>query len=170
MIVIGGMIVSFSPPINCRSLLIFKVKKAVKAKVIGMKIQTRIYSRKLPESIKNAISFDVTQVKNFNIFMERLSLVVILCFCQWNIFQRWSVIQRFKGRGHEKFPTGKPPDPRFCLLCSHLVSTPPKYEFRSDGPAFIQERNLIDFPLLQSFYCGTIVDQQKYQRIKSLHV
>ena len=58
------------------------MKKDVKAKVVGMKIQTRIYSRKLSESIKNAV-FDVVQVKNFKIFMERLSLVVmILCFRQ----------------------------------------------------------------------------------------
>ena len=43
------------------------------AKLVGMKIKTRMYSRKLPESIKNAISFDVIQLKNFKIFLERLS-------------------------------------------------------------------------------------------------
>ena len=37
------------------------------------KIQVCIYSRKLPESITNAISFDVIQVKKFKVFMKRLS-------------------------------------------------------------------------------------------------
>ena len=32
--------------------------------------------------LKWNISFDVIQVKDFKIFMQRLSLVVILCFCQ----------------------------------------------------------------------------------------
>ena len=58
------------------------IKTSCKAKVVGMKIQTLIYSWKLPDSIKNAISVDVIQVKSFKIFMERLSLVVILCFRQ----------------------------------------------------------------------------------------
>ena len=62
-----------------------------------MKSQTRIYSRKLPESIKNAISLDVMQVKNFKVFMEKLSFVVI-CFRQKDIFQRRGVFQRSKGR------------------------------------------------------------------------
>ena len=72
----------FSPPIICLSLLILKVEKAVRAKVVRTKIQICTYSRKLPESIKNAISFDVIQVKEFKIFIERLSLVVIFCFRQ----------------------------------------------------------------------------------------
>ena len=50
------------------------MKKAVKAKAVRMKIRTCIYSRKLPESIKNMISFDVIQFKNFKAFLERLSL------------------------------------------------------------------------------------------------
>ena len=73
-----------------------------------MKIQTRIYSRKLPESIKNAIPFDVIQVKNFKIFRERLLLVVILCFRQWHIFQKWGVLQRPKGVVMKNFPRGNP--------------------------------------------------------------
>ena len=76
-----------------------------------MKIQTRIYSRKLPESIQNAISFDIIQVKNFKTFMERPSLVVILCLRQWHIFQKWGIFQRSKGRGHEKFSRGQAPGP-----------------------------------------------------------
>ena len=65
--------------------------------------RTRIYLRKLPESIKNAISSDVIQVKNLKILMERLSLGMILSFCQWHIFQKWGVFQRSEGRGHENF-------------------------------------------------------------------
>ena len=100
-------------PNNLLKFVDFVSEKAVKAKVAGMKIQIRIYSRKLPESIKNAISLDVIQVKNLKIFMERLSLVVILCFRQWHIFQKWGEIQRSKGRGHEKFFRGQAPDPVF---------------------------------------------------------
>ena len=78
----GGGLGGFSSPIICLSLLILKMKKAVKAKVVRTKIQICIYSRKLPESIKNSISFDVIQVKEFKIFIERSSLVVIFCFRQ----------------------------------------------------------------------------------------
>ena len=73
---------ALAPPIICLSLLILKVEKAVRTKVVRTKIQICIYSRKLSESIKNAISFDVIQVKEFKIFIERLSLVVIFCFRQ----------------------------------------------------------------------------------------
>ena len=75
-------------PNNLLKFVDLQREKAVKAKVVGMTIQTRIYSRKLPESIKNAISFDVIQVQDFTILMERLSLVVILCFGQWHIFKK----------------------------------------------------------------------------------
>ena len=91
-----------------------------------------MYLRKIPESIQNATSFDVIQVKNFKIFMERASLVMILCLRQWHIFQKWDLFQRSKGRGHEKFPGGKPVDLHLCLLHSHLVSAP-QDQFLSDG-------------------------------------
>ena len=48
-------------PNNLLKFVDFVSEKAVKAKVAGMKIQIRIYSRKIPESIKNAISLDVIQ-------------------------------------------------------------------------------------------------------------
>ena len=48
------------------------MKKAVKAKVVRKEIEICIYSRKIPQSIKNERSFDVIQVKKFEIFMERL--------------------------------------------------------------------------------------------------
>ena len=99
-----------------------------------MKIQTRIYSRRLPESIQNAISLDIIQVKNFKTFMERPSLVVILCLRQWHIFKRWGVFQRSKGRGHEKFSRGQAPGPPFLLASLALRLSPPNINFRSDGP------------------------------------
>ena len=74
----GGL----QPPNNLLKIADFVNEKAVKAKVVRTKIQICICSKKLPESIKNAISFDVIQVTKFKIFMERLSLVVILCFRQ----------------------------------------------------------------------------------------
>ena len=43
------------------------------------------------EEATNAISFDVIQFKNFKIFMEKPSLVMILCFRQWHVFQKWGV-------------------------------------------------------------------------------
>ena len=99
-----------------------------------MKIQTRIYSRKLPESIQNAISFDIIQVKNFKTFMERPSLVVILCLRQWHIFQKWGVFQRSKGRGHEKFSRGQAPGPPFWLASLALrLSPPPNINFVPTG-------------------------------------
>ena len=36
------------------------------------------------------------------------------------------------------FPGGKPPDPHFYSLRSHLVSAP-QHQFRSDGPAMYSE-------------------------------
>ena len=66
------------------------------------------HSRARPGSRRPCI-----QVKNLKIFMERLSLVVILCFRQWHIFQKWGEIQRSKGRGHEQFFRGQAPDPVF---------------------------------------------------------
>ena len=110
------------------------MKKAVKAKVVRMKIQTRIYWKKLPESIQNAISFDVIQVKNFKIFMERPSLVVILCLFQRHFFQKWGVFQRSKGRGHEKFSRGQAAGPPFLLASlAPRFSPPPNINFVPTG-------------------------------------
>ena len=101
-----------------------------------MKIQTRIYSRKLPESIQNAISFDIIQVKNFKTFMERPSLVVILCLRQWHIFQKWGVFQRSKGRGHEKFSRGQAPGPPLWLASLAPRLSPPNINFVPTGLIF----------------------------------
>ena len=98
-----------------------------------MKIQTRIYSRKLPESIQNAISFDIIQVKNFKTFMERPSLVVILCLRQWHIFQKWGAFQRSKGCGHEKFSRGQAPGPPPCLASLAPRLSPPNINFVPTG-------------------------------------
>ena len=89
-----------------------------------MKIQTRIYSRKLPESIQNAISFDAIQFKHFKLFMEKPSLVMILCFRQGHVFQKWGVFQRSKGRGHEKFSRGQAPGPPFFCFARTSLQPP----------------------------------------------
>ena len=78
----GGGLGGFRPPNNLLKFANFVSEKGCKAKVVRKKIQTCMYSWKLPESIKNAISFDVIQVKKIKIFMGRLSFVVILCFRQ----------------------------------------------------------------------------------------
>ena len=91
-----------------------------------MKSQTRIYSRKLPESIKNAISLDAIQVKNFTIFMEKLSLVVIFCFRQKDIFRKRGVFKGSTGRVHDRSSRGQAPGPpllRASLM--PLFSAPP---------------------------------------------
>ena len=98
------------------------MKKALKANLVRIKIQTRTYSRKLPESIQ---TFDVMQVENCKIFVERPSSIVILCFRQWHIFQKWGVFQRSKGHGYEKFSQGPAPRSTYCSLRSHLISAPP---------------------------------------------
>ena len=54
----GGL----QPPNNLLKFVDFVRKKAVIDKVVGMKIQTRIYSTKIPASIKSAISFDVIEI------------------------------------------------------------------------------------------------------------
>ena len=47
----------FSSPNNLLKLVDLVSGKAVKAKVVGMTIQTHTHSKKLPKSIKNAIFF-----------------------------------------------------------------------------------------------------------------
>ena len=121
------------------------MKRAIKAKVVGLKILTHTYSRKLPESIKNTISFDVIRVKILENFREKLSLVAILCFRHWRNFQKWGAFQRSKGRSHETFSRGKPSDPRFCSLCSHLVSAYSIMKFVPTGLSMILNRLITRF-------------------------
>ena len=113
----GGGAGGLQPPNNLLRFVDFEGKTAVKAKVVGMKIGTQLirHSRKLPESIKNGISFDVIQLQNFNFFLEILPSVALLCFFQWQIVQKWGVFQRSRGRGHEKFSRGQAPGPPFFL-------------------------------------------------------
>ena len=79
------------------------------------------------------MSFDIIQVKNFKTFMERPSLVVILCLRQWHIFQKWGVFQRSKGRGHEKFSRGQAPGPPFWLASLAPRLSPPNINFVPTG-------------------------------------
>ena len=58
-----------SAPNNLLKFVDFVSEKAVLAKVVGMKIQTRIYSTKIPESIKNAISVDVIEKSKISKFL-----------------------------------------------------------------------------------------------------
>ena len=82
---------------------------------------------------QNAISFDVIEVKDFKIFRERLSLVVIFSSV---ISKNGAFSSDLKGVVMKNFSGGKHPDPHFSSLRSHLVSAP-QYEIRSDGPALI---------------------------------
>ena len=115
---------SFSPP-PLNNLLKFVVK-GCENQYRWNEDRTHIYSMRLQESIKNAISFDVLQLQIFLIFMERLPSVVILCFSQFADFQGLSsgVVM------HEKFP-------HIYSLRSPLFSSP-LYDFRSDGPVDMQ--------------------------------
>ena len=115
------------------------MKKTVPAKVMGLKIGTYIYSRRLrgrlPASIKTAISFDVIQLKSFKIFLERLPSVVIRCFFQCLIIQKWDVFQGSKGCVHGQFFRGQAAGPPFFLTSlAPRFSPPPQYRFRSDRP------------------------------------
>ena len=76
----GGGAGGPSAPNNLQNFADFLSEKAVKAKDVRKKIKIFKYSRKLPESIKSARCSDVIRVKKFKIFIDRLSLVVILCF------------------------------------------------------------------------------------------
>ena len=58
----GGAAGLQPPPNYLLKCVDFVSEKGCKVKVVRVKIQTRIYSRKLPESIKIGISFDVILV------------------------------------------------------------------------------------------------------------
>ena len=58
----SGGAAGLQPPNYLLKCVDFVSEKGCKVKVVRMKIQTRIYSRKLPESIKIGISFDVILV------------------------------------------------------------------------------------------------------------
>ena len=123
------------------------MKKAVKAKVVRKKIQICIYSRKLPESIKNAIFFYVIQVKRFKIFVERLSLVVILDSVNSTFSKDGAFSNDLKGVVMKIFPGGKPPDPHLCSFHSLLVSAPPKMNFVPTGlHLFIVKETILVLP------------------------
>ena len=58
----SGGAAGLPPPNYLLKCVDFVSEKGCKVKVLRMEIQTRIYSRKLPESIKIGISFDVILV------------------------------------------------------------------------------------------------------------
>ena len=83
---------------------------------------------------QNAISFNVIEIKDFKIFRERLSLVVIFAFVSGTFSKNGAFSSDLKGVVMRNFPGGMPPDPNFCSLPSRLISAPPQYEVRSHGP------------------------------------
>ena len=62
------------------------------------------------------------EVKDFKILRERLSLVVIFSSV---ISKNGAFSSDLKGVVMKNFSGGKPTDPHFCSLRSHLVSAPP---------------------------------------------
>ena len=82
---------------------------------------TRIYQ-------ENAISFDFISQK-FEGFHRKTLIVMILCFRQWHIFHKLSVFQRSKGRGHENFSHGQPPDSRFARFARASFQPAPNRNF-----------------------------------------
>ena len=76
------------------------MKEAVTAKVVGMKTATRIHSKKLPESIKNAITFDVFQLK-VSRFSGKTPIGCDLLLLSMANCPKIGVFQRSKGRGRE---------------------------------------------------------------------
>ena len=50
---------------------------------------------------------------------------MMLCFCQWQILQKWGVFQRSKGLGHEKFSRGQAPGPPYLLASLASRFSPP---------------------------------------------
>ena len=121
----AGGLGGFRPPNNLLKFVDFVSEKGCKSQ--GRKNEdsnsyifeeaTRIY----PE----CNVFAVIQFKNFKLFMEKPSLVVILCFRQWHVFQKWGVFQRSKGRGHEKFSRGQTTGPPFLLASLAPRFSPP---------------------------------------------
>ena len=97
-----------------------------------MKIQTRMYLWKLPESIENAMSFDVIQVKNFKISMETLITRDPL-LPKVAHFPKVRRFQRSKGRGLGKFSRGQYPGPQILLASLSLRCSPPNMNFVPTG-------------------------------------
>ena len=119
-----------SAPNNLLKFADFVSEKAVKAKVVRTKIQICFHSRKLPESIKNAISFDVIQVKKFKNFRGKTLISRDFASVNSTFSKNGSFSNDLKGVVMKNFPGGKPPNPRFCSL---LVSAPPNMNFVPTG-------------------------------------
>ena len=130
----GGWEASVPPRNNLLKFVDFASEKGCKSQGGKNEDSNSYIFEKLPESIQNAISFDVIQVNNCNIFIARPSLVVILCLRQWQIFQKWGVFQRSKGRGHEKFSRGQAPRPPSLLASlATMFQPPPNLNFLPTG-------------------------------------
>ena len=115
----------FSPPNNLLKFIDFVSEKDCKSHDRRNEDSNSYILEEATRIYQKCSIFDVIQVKNFKIFLERHSLVVILCFRQWHIFQKYVVFQRFKACSHGKFSRGQVPSTPHSSLCSHLASAPP---------------------------------------------
>ena len=115
----GGGAGGLHPPNNLLKFVDFVSEKAVKAKVVRIKIQTRIYN--IEEIDPKCNTFDVMQVEISKFSWKDRGKTILLCFRQWHSFQKWGVFQRSKERGHEKFPL----EPPFLLASLAPRSSPP---------------------------------------------
>ena len=57
-------------------------------------------------------------------FLNKTLSVTILYFSKWQILRKGAFSNDLKGMVMENIPGGKPPDPHFCFLHSHIVSAP----------------------------------------------
>ena len=112
----------FSPPNNLLKFVDFETEKGCKSQGRRNKYSNSYIFEEALRIYQNAISFDVIEVKDFKIFRERLSLVVIFSSV---ISKNGAFSSDLKGVVMKNFSGGKPPDPHFFSLRSHLVSAPP---------------------------------------------
>ena len=129
----GGGWGGFSPPNNLLKFIDFVSEKDCKSHDRRNEDSNSYILEEATRIYQKCSIFDVIQVKNFKIFLERHSLVVILCFRQWHIFQKYVVFQRFKACGHGKFSRGQfPSTPVFLTLLAPRFS-PPNMNFVPTG-------------------------------------
>ena len=118
----AGGLGGFSPPNNLLKFVDFETEKGCKSQGRRNKYSNSYIFEKALRIYQNAISFDVIEVKDFKIFRERLSLVVIFSSV---ISKNGAFSSDLKGLVMKNFSGGKPPDPHLFSLRSHLVSAPP---------------------------------------------
>ena len=129
----GGWGASAPPPNNLLKFVDFVSEKGCKSQGRKNYDSNSYIFEEATRFYPKCNTFDVMKVESFKIFVERPSLVVILCFRQWHIFQKWGVFQRSKGRGHEKVSRGQAPGPPFFLSSLAPSLSPPNINFVPTG-------------------------------------